>query len=132
LEKGEAMERPDHSNERRRHLRVADKCPMKYWETSGACHGGFIGDVSERGLLIYSIQDMPIDTELNVRVYFHNGYAFDAFNALGRVVWKGLHQETDWEGHKFGIEFKYLSDEDLGKLVKLLHSRSTSPSSPVP
>jgi hypothetical protein len=126
------VKRQDRSNKGRRHLRIPVKWPIKYWETSGSCHGGFIGDLSEKGVLLYSVHQMLIGAELKVRVLFYDGHQFDAFDALGKVVWKDLHRETDWEGQKYGLEFQHLSDEDRCKLVRLIDRLSHYASSPVP
>ncbi len=63
--------------ERRRHPRHSIILPLEYWETEDSSHGGLVANVSETGLLIYSVEDMPLNKKLNVRVFFSNGYEFD-------------------------------------------------------
>ena len=60
--------------ERRKHPRYSIQLPLEYWQTDGACCGGLVGNLSEGGLLIRSLRDMPVGTELNVRIFFPNGY----------------------------------------------------------
>ena len=109
--------------ERRRHPRVPIRLPLEYWHTDDAYHGGVVGNVSEMGLLIYSIKSMPVGTHLSIRIFFNDGYEFDAFQVRARIVWKGYHSEEKWEGYKYGLEFTGISEEDRHKLVKILNAR---------
>jgi c-di-GMP-binding flagellar brake protein YcgR len=81
-----------------------------------------LGNVSETGLLIYSIQDLPVGTHLGIRVFFSKGSEFDGFQLRARIVWKGPHREPEWEGYQYGLEFTAISDEDRHQLVNLLNN----------
>jgi len=61
--------------------------------------------MSETGLLIYSVQELPIGRELNVTVFFADGYELDGFNVFAKIVWRELHCERDWKGYEYGLEF---------------------------
>ena len=111
--------------ERRKYPRYSIKLPLEYWQTDDAYRGGMVGNVSETGLLIRSIQDLPVNEELNARVFFPNGYEFDGIRVVARIVWKEPYCETDWKGFKYGLEFVRISEEDHRKLVDLLWSPST-------
>ena len=118
------MDRPAYFEERRKYPRYSVSLPLEYWQTDDACRGGIVGNLSEGGLLIYSLQDMPVGTELNVRIFFPNGYEFDGIRATGKIVWEGAHYDTDWKGYKYGIEFTGISEEDHKKLINLLRTPS--------
>jgi hypothetical protein len=59
--------------ERRKRMRVWVRLPFKYWQTDDACHGGLVGNLSETGLLIYSIKHMPVATDLSIRFFSITG-----------------------------------------------------------
>jgi len=120
------MESPVYFEERRKYPRYSIELPLEYWQTDDVCRGGLVGNVSETSLLIYLRQELPVDEELNVRIFFSNGYEFDGIRAVAKIVWKDLHFETDWRGYKYGLKFVQISEEDRQKLVDLLRSPSTS------
>jgi hypothetical protein len=121
---GEKMDRPAYFEEKRKYPRYSIRLPLEYWQTDDACRGGLVVNLSEGGLLIHSLQDMPVGKELNVGIFFPNGYEFDGIRVTGKIVWKDLHYETDWNGYKYGIEFVRISEEDREKLVNLLRGPS--------
>ena len=112
--------------ERRKHPRHTITLPLEYWETDDSFHGGLVNNVSETGLLIHSVKDIPVSRELNVRVFFSDGYKFDGFRVIVKVLWKKLYHQTDWMTYKYGLEFTRISKEDRRKLVKLIKSHSAS------
>jgi c-di-GMP-binding flagellar brake protein YcgR len=102
--------------ERRKHPRFAIVLPLDLEET----HGAVVYNLSEGGLLIHSVQNMPVGRELKVRVLFAEEYQLDQFEGTARVAWKDYHSESDWEGYKYALEFVEISPEDRRKLVNLL------------
>jgi hypothetical protein len=106
--------------EKRRYPRVSVRLPLEYWETDDACHGALLGNVSERGMLIYSIKKIRVGAHLNVRVFFNNGYKFDAFQVRGKIVWKEDYSEEKWEGYQYGLELTGILREDRHKLALFL------------
>jgi hypothetical protein len=125
------MDSPVYFEERRKYPRYSIRLPLEYWQTDDACHGGMVGNLSEGGLLTHSLQDMPVGKELNVRIFFANGYEFDGIRIVGKIVWKDHHYETEWKGYQYGIEFVRISEEDRQKLVNLLRSPSMLEEIPV-
>jgi len=119
-----AMKNRVSSEERRKYPRRAITLVLEYWETYSSRYGGLAGNMSETGLLIYSVQDMPIGRELNVTVFFSDGYELDGFSVFAKVVWKDLHCEGNWKGHKYGLEFVQISPHDQRKLVRVLNNHS--------
>ena len=121
-----SMARRNHTMERRRHPRVSVRLPLEYWETDDARHGGLVENISEMGLLIYSIQDFPVGTHLSVKVFFSRGSEFDGFQVRTRIAWKGQHREPQWKGFLYGLEFTAIFDADRQKLMSFLSSRIPS------
>jgi hypothetical protein len=105
--------------ERRKSPRFPFPLPLEYWETEDSCHGGLVGNLSKNGLLIYSIQDIPVGTDLGIKVFISNGYGFDAFKVFARVIWKGSERQSGWDGYKYGMEFISLALEDQIKIETL-------------
>ena len=118
------MNCPAYFEGRRKHPRYSIQLPLEYWQSDNARRGGVAGNLSEEGLLIYSIQDMRVGKELNVGIFFPNGYEFDSIRVTGKIVWKDLRYETDWKGYQYGIEFILIAEEDREKLINLLRSPS--------
>jgi hypothetical protein len=110
--------------EKRKSPRFPFPLPLEYWETEDSCHGGLVGNLSENGLLIYSLQDIPVGSDLGIKVFFSNGYGFDVFKAFAKVIWKGFDRQNDREGFMYGLEFVSLDSEDRLKLEKLFWRRS--------
>ncbi len=121
--------------ERRRHPRHSITLPLEYWETDDSSYGGLVSNVSETGLLVHSVKDIPVSSELNIRVFFPDGYRFEGFRVTAKVLWKELHHETDWKIYKYGLEFTDVSEIDRRKLLKLigdhLASKKLSPRKPL-
>ena len=112
--------------ERRKHPRVSVRLPLEYWETDDACHGGLVENLSEMGMLIYSIRNIPIGAQLSIRVFFIKGYELDGFQARARIVWSEDCFEENRKAYHYGLEFTGISQEDRRKLVGLLNSRFSS------
>jgi hypothetical protein len=106
--------------DKRKHPRFSIRLPLQYWETHDSSKGGLVGNVSETGLLIYSIEDMRIGIELKVKVYFSLGDDFKSFEAFAKINWKEMHFESDWKGYKYGLEVIQISMEDQENLRELL------------
>ncbi len=116
------MENLKRLKERRKYPRFPIGLPLEYREKNGPVSGAIVANLSEGGLLIYSIQDMSIGTDIKIRVFFANEYELDYFEADAKIVWKGRHSETDWRGYKYALEFVEISGEGRRKLVKLINS----------
>ena len=95
------MYNPKRFEERRKHPRFPIVLPLEFEDT----HGAVVYNMSEGGLLILSVQDMPVGRELKVRVFFAEEYELDEFKATARIAWKGYHSDKDWEGYKYALEF---------------------------
>lgn len=107
---------------RRSCLRLSVALPLECWKRNDSfSHAGVSGNISERGLLIYStFRDLCVSEELKIRVFFPNGYELDSFKVIATVTWKKAYSETDWNGYKYGLKFIQISRADREKLKLLL------------
>ena len=118
------MEYPFHFSDRRQYPRVSINLPLEYRESdNSSSEGALVSNLSETGMLIYSIKDIPIDSEFKTMVFFSNGFEFDGFRVNAKAIWKDLYFETDWKGYKYGLQFLQILEEDRWKLLNLLGSR---------
>ena len=107
--------------DRRRHPRVSFDAPVEYSTTDGSHpRGAYTGNVSERGLLIYSIDNLPIAAELKLVVFYPDEFRLDNFEVFAKVIWKNSHYEKEWKGFKYGLEFVHISEADQIKLRQIL------------
>jgi hypothetical protein len=96
--------------------------PVEYWETEGAIYGALVDNVSADGLFILSVNDIPIGSKLNVRIFYANEYELDGIKAVANIVRKDLHIAKDLKGYKYALEFVKMSEEDSRKLTNILNS----------
>ena len=121
LEEGREIKEPRPRKDRRRHPRFSFDAPLEYSTSVGSRpRGAYTGNVSEKGLLIYSIDTLPIVTELKLVVFYPDEYRLGNFEVFARVVWKDCHYEKEWMGFKYGLEFAQMSETDQIKLRKIL------------
>jgi hypothetical protein len=83
-------------------------------------HGGLVVNLSEIGLLIRSVKNMAIGTELMIAVMFPKEYELANFQVLAKVVRKEPLWEEDWEGYEYGLRFVQIFEEDLRKLRQMI------------
>ena len=107
--------------DRRRHPRVSFDAPVEYSTSDGSRpRGAYTGNVSERGFLIYSIDNLPIAAELKLVVFYPDEFRLENFEVFAKVVWKDSHYEKEWKGFKYGLEFVHISEADQIKLREIL------------
>jgi hypothetical protein len=107
--------------DRRQYPRFILDLPLEYQAMSTPkAHGGLVVNVSEMGLLVRSVENMSIGTELKIAVLFPKEYELANFHVLARVVWKEPLWEEDWEGYGYGIKFVQILGEDLRKLREII------------
>ena len=101
--------------------------PLEYRDRDGSClRGGLVVDVSEGGLLIETVRDISVSTELNMTVLFPKGFQLADFKVMAKIVRKEPYCKEDWrgnqywEGYRYGLEFIQISEEDRWKLNILL------------
>ena len=122
------MQWEDHlRTERRSHPRFVVDLSLEYREMGDSClRGGIVIDVSEEGLLIETVRDIPVGTELNVTILFPKGSELANFKVLTKIVRKKPYWKEDskgnryWEGYQYGLEFIQILEENRWKLDLLL------------
>jgi hypothetical protein len=115
------MEGAENLKERRRSPRMFIELPLEYRVVNAPySHGGLVVNMSEVGLLINSVKNMPVGTKLNIEVLFPKEFELTNFEVLAEIIWKDIYLEEDWEGFRYGLKFIQISEEDLLKLKQLL------------
>ena len=74
-------------------------------------------------MIIYSIQDMPIGTELRIKIFFYRRNDFDHFSVIGRIVSKSLDRQNNSNGFGYMLTFVSPSLEARGEFKLLLQNR---------
>jgi len=115
------------NGEKRNHPRFVIDLPVEYREMGDSClRGGIVVDVSGGGLLLETVRDIPVGTELNVTVLFPKGYELADFEVVTKIVRKKPHSKEDskgnpyWEGFQYGLKFIQILEENRWKLDVLL------------
>ena len=115
------MKRERMMRERRRFPRLLLDLPLEYRVLNVPyAHGGLVVNASEVGLLIQSIKNIPVGERLVTVVLFPKGFELASLEVLTEVVWKDIHNEDNWEGFHYGLNFVSILDEDREKLKQLL------------
>jgi hypothetical protein len=127
------MEESFDNRERRSHPRFIIDLPLEYRDRDESClRGGIVVDVSEGGLLIETVRDIPLGTELNIAVLFPKRFELANFKVVAKIVRKEPYWKEDWrgnqywEGYRYGLEFIQILEEDRWKLNILLGGGSNS------
>ena len=107
--------------DRRSHIRFFFDAPLEYSTTDGSpIRGAYAGNMSEGGLLIYSIHQLQVGTQLRLMVFYPDGYQLNNFQAVAKVIWKEAHYEKEWKGFKYGLQFLSMPETDRRKLREIL------------
>jgi hypothetical protein len=108
--------------ERRKFPRLIVSLPLEYRVTTAPyVHGGLVVNASEGGLLIESVKDIPVDTQLVIVVLFPKVYQLASFEVKAEIIWKSVHFKGSWHGWQYGLRFTTLLNEDHQKLTQLLN-----------
>lgn len=117
------MEGASHFKERRKYHRSLLDLPLEYRVMDALhAHGGLVINVSETGLLIYSIKDMPVGLKLNIAILFPKAYELSHYELSAEIIWKDFHCREDLEGYVYELRFIRIQREDRWKLKELLSS----------
>ena len=126
------MKEESDGEDKRRHPRLYLDLPIEYRFTDlPSAHGGIVVNGSETGFLIYSLKDMPVGTNLRITVLFPKGFQLANFEVSGKIVWKDIFSEEDWEGYKYGLHFTQIAEEDRQKLTQLFSASNLDSSQPL-
>lgn len=117
----DSVHRPvkEYFEDRRKYPRVRMDLPLEYRVKDDAdAQGAILTDASEGGFLIYSIEDIPIGTKLEITVLFSAEYELAKFEAFAEITWKKA--DLGEVGYQYGLKFIQILGEDYDKLRKLL------------
>ena len=117
------MEGSYNGKEKRKYPRLFVDLPLEYRVMDVPhAHGGLVVNLSETGLLIQSVENIPIGTNLNIVVLFPKGFGLANFEVLAEVVWKEIYWKENWEGYQYGLKFIRIREEDYRQLTELFSS----------
>jgi len=121
IHREDSMESSKDLLEKRKHPRLDLDLPLEYRMTNAPqAYGALVVNVSESGLLVHSIKNIPIGTKLNIAVLFPNRFELANFEVFAEIIWKDIHWEENWEGYQLGLKFIKILEEDYRKLRGLL------------
>jgi hypothetical protein len=110
---------PVYFKEKRKYPRVPMDLPVDYWvRYDPSAHGGIVVDASETGFLIYSIEDIPVGTQLRIAVLFPREYELTHFEVSAKIIRKKAEEKKEG-GFQYGIKFVKILHEDYRKLREL-------------
>ncbi len=119
------MEAAKDLKEKRKHPRVKVNLPLEYRVSDAPnAQAGMVINVSESGLLLHSIKNMPVGTKLNISVLFSKGFELTNFEVLAEIVWKNVPRGENRREYEFGLKFIDILEEDRQKLKRLLVEES--------
>ena len=108
--------------ERRKHPRVVLDLPVEYRVANiPNVHGALVANGSEMGLLMESVKNIPVGTNLNIAVLFPKEYELADFDVSAQIIWKEPYWKTDWGGYRYGLKFVSIAAHDQWKLRDLLN-----------
>jgi len=108
-------------DDRRQYPRIPVDLPLDYRvPDQSRTHAGLVVNASETGLLMHSIQDLPLGSMLNIAILFLNEYELTEVKVRAEIVWKDAHRKNDWKGYEYGLRFDPLEGKDRSKLKQLL------------
>jgi hypothetical protein len=81
-------------------------------------------DASESGLLIQTLNEMPVGARLDIEVLFPKEFEFANFKVAAEIIWRGIGYWEDWEGYQYGLRFIQISKGDHLKLGRILSNTS--------
>lgn len=83
-------------------------------------------DGSEAGLMIRSLQEIPVGTRLQVEILFADEFELSNVTAIVKVV-RASRSEHGRKGHRYGVYFFRIDEVNYRKLIRLLMGRRYKP-----
>jgi len=119
------MGRSSNNKEERKHPRVVVRLPL-HFQINGneGVYPGMTIDASESGLLIQTLNEMPVGARLDIEVLFPKEFEFANFKVAAEIIWRGVGYWEDWEGYQYGLRFIQISKGDYLKLGRILSNPS--------
>jgi hypothetical protein len=114
----------EEEKDRRKSPRLFMYLPLEYRVVDHHnAYGGIVTNGSEIGLCIYTTEDIPIGTKLNVMVLFPKEYELSNFEVLTEIIWRDLLRTEEGERYQYGLKFLEIDEQDLQKLRYLIASQ---------
>jgi hypothetical protein len=104
--------------EKRQHPRFSVKLALDYWQTPDLIQAGLVANISETGLLIYSVHKIQIGTKLGIRVYLSKDNSLDCIEGKAKIMWMNLHREQGWKGYRYGVYIMQMPSDYHDRLMK--------------
>ncbi|MGO8987913.1 MAG: PilZ domain-containing protein [bacterium] len=115
------MESSNDFKEKRKYPRAFLDLPFEYRvKDLPHAHGGVVVDASEGGLLIHSVEDMPIGLKLNIVLLFAKGFELTNLEVSAEIIRKDLRSDNGSKGYQYGLKITHIVEEDHWKLKQLL------------
>lgn len=115
------MESPNNFREKRKYPRSLLDLPFEYRvKDLPHAHGGVVVDASEGGLLIQSLEDMPIGLKLTIVLLFTKGFELTNLEVSAEIVRKDAPSNNGSKGYQYGLRITQIVEEDRWKLKELL------------
>jgi hypothetical protein len=116
------MESSNDFKERRKHPRSLLNLPFEYRvKDLPHAHGGLVVDASEGGLLIHSVEDMPVGLKLNIVLLFTKGFELTNLEVSAEIIRKDPRPNNGSKGYQYGLKIIRIVEEDHWKLKQLLN-----------
>jgi len=118
------MEYSNGNGDRRKYPRVCMEFPIEWKIPDNPwVRGALTVNLSETGLLIESVSNLPVGEKLTIVVFFPKEFALKSLKASAEIVWKEIYWKEDWEGFQYGLKFTEIEEKELWKLQQLLSGR---------
>jgi len=94
------------------------------FQTAGSSqpYAAIVVNGSETGLLLHSLQKMPIGTELKVDVIFPDEFELANFEAKAKIV-RTVRSTNGQKGYEYGAKILQIDEANYRKLRRLLMSQ---------
>ncbi len=107
--------------DRRKHPRFSVELPLDYCRVDGReTYGGIVANASEGGILVYLPERMEMGAVLKIEIFYVKGLELDTIKAVAKVVWSDLAVKASWGEYRYGLQFQYIDEKDLTRLMNLL------------
>jgi len=110
--------------ERRKYQRHLINLPLNFpLKENHYLYPGLSINVSETGLLIHTLQNMPIGIKLNIEVLFAKGFELSSVEGMAEIIWKDNFVWKNFKRYKYGLKFVQITNENYTKLQILLRKK---------
>ena len=98
------MGKSSEKKERRKYPRISVDLPLEYREGYDLrLRGGVIVNANEGGLLIESVNAMPLGTRLNLSILFPKQFELTDLKMEAVIAWRESLLKGEWEGYQYGL-----------------------------